>query len=921
MAVVEDDTVTRFDYTDTGYLAPFSLPSSSTLSDSELWLRDNFAAKIDYVAAPETGAIGGVIRFPGSYSGQITWGGGISVDGSSTPYVGISSSEYQTPLPRDQWVSFLFAWDAVSSEVWVDGALVDSFPVGGLESGSAPFIGAYDSSGNGNLRLIAVGGWDGVGDDWETIAGELAALVPIPPVEILSEITVPAPQVTVSLVSEDMWTDPEPTPLPTPGGSQTPPTPPAPVPPPLDVPDPAIYHVGELMPAPTLVDGWPQNWTASQKRDVLLGRLQIIVEGVDITWFGGVATPFPSWDRAEPFGAQFATITVPALSPFSPRPAWCREGANVLIRLVRPGLDPLVLFSGYYDTTGNSEPEGALTLKCIGTLYQADQQLRPPALTARPQDVGIVISDVLNSTVSRRFKTTSPVITGCLTGISGGWEPRLTGFVQELLATSIQDGKQWTVACDVDQPVIRLKDTDTVSFDIRLGQRGIDVDLESDSPPNVIFGEGVAADGGRWRNCKYPNWRPDDTPPYPGPGGQGMTVGYTDAQSSTGDGVSVWQRKVNRPVTGVLSQQDRVEWRRVQRSAGIQVDNFLGPQTWAATFGTGSNTGSLDGAFIAPLVYLPEVEPFLYSPDGDILGANPEYDSGQIRVEQKYDFGQGVSKTEGTRSAAEILARDSKPGLLGNITFTADPYQISKYQIREGMNGLVRGVPEAGGARDVKLHVSAVSYREDSVTVTVDEKARDYPTVEAVLDRERNATDPAQAIIKRLSRAKVGSDRPAFDAESPAGQVPRHAVFRGLWTVLRIPFGSYGTVARTEYKIDDSPFSLAVFAKPITASQLLSLVGNPLTASENPWDVNADALRDAGLLQAWGWARQPAGYFPMSYSTPMGEEQAPVTGRLEDDGEWEFYSESSPWLWVCEIAGGGTGAVQAQGRFWPGVDN
>lgn len=706
-------------------------------------------------------------------------------------------------------------------------------------------------------------------------------------------------------------------PAPTAGGSVTPPAPPEPQAPPAGLPEPVIRRLSEVMPAPELdARGFPIDWSPASVVNEPYGRLQVVVEGVDITYWNGMALPFPRWTRKEPFGPGDATIQVPQITAFHTLPGWCVPGAAVDIRLVRTDGTTRSAFAGVLAHFGHRADSGVFTLECLGVVFADDLQLRQPAFLTAPRDIGHVIADALNDTVSRRHDPIARVSTGCMTSVLGGWEPKVTGYTQQLLATAITHGKQWTVKCEDRTPVIAVKDTTTVSWTVANGARGIQVDLEQDwsQAPNVLYGEGISPDGGRWRNAMYPNWRPDQTPVFPMAPTQSMRVGTTDAQTTTGRGVSDWQAKVGLPVTGRYTQTERARCFQVQKAAGIQQDGTVGPQTWAATFGTGSNTGTLD-CFYMPIAFATQVMPRVYGPAGDDLGANPAYDPDVLRVEEKVDFGQGVTKAEGLRAGSELLARSINPGWAGTVSMRLDPQETSRFEVREGSNGVIRHFR----GQDLQVHVAQVEYGEQTVTATVDTNARDYPTLAAIRDRERNATDPAKARVKRLNRGSFTEARATFDAESPAGHVPRHALFGDLWTVVRIPMGSYGTVVRTELTTTGSasPFSVAVFDSPITAADLLSIVGNPLTAEANPWSEQADALEARGLLMSWGWAKQPAGYYPMDYTNPDGESFAPVTGRLVDDAAWEFSSTLAPWLWVAEIASAG---CFIEGRFWPGAD-
>lgn len=895
------------------------------------------SSAVDAVAMPATGACAMMVRYPASMlTVDGNWGGfgWLVTDWTNAFFMGLRSTG-SPPLPARQfgslytggefasetdasatdaaWHVWVLTWTPTTSALYMDGDLVAT-----ATDAPGDFTGALGTvmlSSSGypsapDLAYLAV--YDAAVDVAAVSAAIAAAHVGgSPSLEALGTITW-----TGTATLSDVPDIPD-TPVATPGGSVTPPEPPEPQDPPEGVPNSVLRRVSELMPAPTLdARGFPVNWAPTSVVDQDYARFQVVVEGVDITYYAGAPLPIPQWTRTEPFGSAEATIEVPQLTPFHALPAWCVPGANVDIRLRRLTGAILSRFAGVVSTFGHRADRGVFTLECHGVLFVDDLQLRAPAFLTTPRDIGAVIADVLTSTISRRHGAVAPVATGCLTSVLGGWEPRVTGYIQQLLSTAVTGGRQWTVKCPVRNPQIALKDTTTVSWTVSNGQRGVTVDLVQDwsQAPNVIFGEGVGSDGGRWRNAMYPGWRPDDTPAYPNSNpNQTMHLGSTDAGTTTGSGVSDWQRKVGILVTGRFTLADRASAYAVQAAAGIQFDGIVGPQTWAASFGTGSNTGTLD-CFYMPLAYSPQVMPRRLGPDGANLGANTAYNPDVMRVEDKIDFGDGVGKAEGTRAAREILAREIHPGWTGTIGLTLDPEECSRYEIQEGSNGRIRYF--RGGT--LVVHASQVSYGESVVTATVDTNARDYPTLAAIRDRERNATDPAKAKVKRLSSGSITEARATFDAESPAGHIPRHALFVNLWTVIRIPVGSYGSIVRAELATSGSahPFAVGIFDRPITAAGMLALVGNPLTAGSNPWSDQADALDAAGLLMSWGWAKQPAGYYPGEYSDPDGEGASPVTGRLLDDASWDYASTTPPWLWVAEIA---SGSCYIEGRFWQGV--
>src|SRR5690606_38053492 len=179
-------------------------------------------------------------------------------------------------------------------------------------------------------------------------------------------------------------------------------------------------------------------------------------------------TPMPSWSRTVPFGSYSATIELPQLTIFHQPPAWAVNGANVAIQMVKIDEEQpnVKLFTGVVMKAGRREDNRAFTLTCHGVMFGADLQLRVPGFATAPRDIGHVIADSLNAATSRRFDDIAPVTTGCMTSVLGGWEPLLSGYVQTLLATALTGGSQWTVKCADRSPVIELKDTTTVHWEI-----------------------------------------------------------------------------------------------------------------------------------------------------------------------------------------------------------------------------------------------------------------------------------------------------------------------------------------------------------------------------------------------------------------------------------------------------------------------
>lgn len=681
---------------------------------------------------------------------------------------------------------------------------------------------------------------------------------------------------------------------------------------PAGVPVPELVRRSRTWPAPTLTNGFPDPdvWKPTAETVQKLGYFQVVIGGVDRTWFRGVPITVGRWAKNQPFGDNTCSLNLPQVTIFERTGvgdlAWLRAGTGVEVyRRSTDGTVSVVRFEGFIPRLEAFERgrDGGLTVTLLGALYEADLTVHRPKFHYDVVDLGARIAEAMSGPVSRHYIAPAAAVTTIPTRKRGTLSSSALGFAQELLAlaTTADGTNQWTVDKDPGRrAVIRLKDRTTAHWSVTAGAPGVDLSLVEDwtGAANVIFGEGVAPDGCTWRNAKQPNFRADNAPPYP----------YASASTvinigTTGEGVRTWQREMANngyplAVDGFYGTEDAYQCRRLQQAAGIQGDGIVGPQTWAATFEVGSNVGDLDGAYIAALAYRTQVEPRLFNAQGADIGANPAYDPTAIRVERYINYGDGVSKRDATAHALSEIARFADPGWLGQITLVADPEEGTRFDIEAGQNLRLRHF--AGhGAPGLVLHIAGVDGDIESGTVglTVDSKARDLMAITAVQQRDREALSPGFTGLGHRPSTQ-SRDVASWDCENGSGIVPRHALFGGLWTVLRIPAGRAGTIARTTFTTTGpaSRFAVGVFSKAITANQLAGIVGNPL-AAEKSWTSQYDALVPFGWLIAWGDAGQAAGYFP-----GLSSDADAVTGRLVDDATWNYESDHAPWLWLAEYA-------------------
>ena len=682
-----------------------------------------------------------------------------------------------------------------------------------------------------------------------------------------------------------------------------------------------LRRQSHIMPVPTPdADGHirvSDPWTIIEG-DV--GVLHVVVSGKDFTYFRGAPTLVDEWSTAEPFGDASAQVTFPQLSPFDVTGtgdlAWLHPGAPVEIFLLDvDGTTRHRRFAGHFisDEGGSSEDAANNVWQAEGALFQADHVGNPVPTILDPTDIGTLISKSLNGVVSARFGSIANVTTGIKSRQRGSLGDSPIDYVQALLGTAWTDdaSSQWTVAKKPNthrQYLLRLKDRTTVHWTVTTGAPGVETALSRDllSTVTAVYGRGIGPDGYAWAGWCYPRFLDDDAPAYPySSGATVMSVGDTDAGTLTGHGVTDWQRRVNDlnltgnvPVDGVYNTSDVAVCRAIQGDYGLLVDGIVGPQTWAGTFAVGSGGGDLTGAYRRPLAIDPRVDPHLYTASGAIDGVNPAYDRSVIRVDRDEDFGAGTTKADATRSAIAELARDKFPGLTGTITLTSDPHEGSRFLIDEGNNVCVLGFR---GANPL-LHIADLkaSPQTHQVTITVDEHARDAMTIAAIMKDTRDAApDPARRPGAVNRRSRMDQDIAVqFDGESDGGRIPRHALYGGLWTVIRIPVSQMGQIAKLDIKTASpaAKFALALFGAPITPAHLVNLVGDPLSGT-NPFartEAKGIALDDLGLIEAFGAPGSAAGY-------GRGQEgTGTLTGQLIDTGGLSYISARPPWIWVAE---------------------
>lgn len=721
---------------------------------------------------------------------------------------------------------------------------------------------------------------------------------------------------------------------------------------PTEVDPPVGTHVADFdvvhvaLPNPTLVNGVPVGWTPTSVSRSKWGRYQVVIDGTDVSHYRDKRTRVLSYASNDPFGDADASLSFPQITEFDDLTTvpWWRKGAEVTIRRRHPDGTKTIVWEGIL-----ASEEPSRTAHCLGLLYQLDLYIQPRLFRDDPVDVGFRIAHAINHRAKHhgfRGAYCVNVETTFNTRETGVGDQLLTSFIQNILAvTQTAEGKQWTLALEhPHKPVVKLRryPDDGIDWTVDNGAPGVTPSLSRDytTEVNVEYGQGSDADC-YWENRKFPNLHSDTAPLYPltlpavfNPGdGQTGFDAFADELRDNGYDMDSGNTYSTADVDTVEDFQD---------DAGILVDGIVGPQTWAAAFQPGSHQGDLHGVWVKPLAEDKTVEPFLFNAQGAIVGDNPRWDNTKLRIEKMTLFGDRVPKHYGRAAAKQMLARDKTPGHVGTITLTSDPAEGSRRDIQAGQNIKLRRYH----GENLDFHIARAEWDESaqSMTLTVDTKARDLMTVASVHQRHRDIADPVGHPKTGWRTGLQVSDRVQWACEDGAGKIPFHAQFGGLWTVLRIPAGEFGQIAKINLAagsgltrgilndlLSDPPpdgyhgyavpgaskLALAVFSREVTANMLANLLGNPLalnSAGNNPWDDNADQLTDWGCQYAAGGPDQAGGFYP--HQDPGGGSSTGLTGRFVDAAGWPFESKHRPWLWVGIYT---TSTCYVGGRMYPGA--
>ena len=652
--------------------------------------------------------------------------------------------------------------------------------------------------------------------------------------------------------------------------------------------------------------------------EAVVGYPHLWIGGKDVTKFRDAPTLIGRWESETPAGDTVAAWDMPQLN------VWDVDGEDDLAFLypdapvtvgivteVSPGVKKVNrVWRGFYDAvrSGINGESRDFAYQAKGTLWQAQHQYLEPRQFTQPMDIWVLIARALNSVIARRWSLIPERPIGITTLTRGHRDQTVLERVQELLAEAVtDDGRQWTIhepAPGVIRPLLKPALT-SADVTVAVGTPGVHVALDRDQSTRVdaVLMRGIGRNNGGWANIFYPGVKLLRPPAYPNRDFRSINLGDTDADTDSGNGVRLWQRRMNETKKfdrlkedGVFGAKSRAVLLDAQRTWGILDDGSLGPQSWNRSFRRVGPGVDLTPRRL-PVAVKPWVLPRLYDSSGIDIGPNPLHDPTRVARWIAIDAGPGKSLADGRRLGRKIIQVYGEPHPHGTIVWEADPNETDRTKVRNATNVQVLG--DRGENPMVQVAATSVELQAGSddrpalyvVTSRVDAGGRDAMAVEDLLAQRRNAQpDPARrpSNPNRSSRA-VNDQRIPWDSESECGNLPRTAINgrRGLPSIIPVPFAEVGKLAGIELHAT-RPFSFGIFASiRITENKLLAAVGNPFGRS-GPWRTAWDQLEPYGIIEAWGEQGNRCGFSPHE----EGEDDAVFSGRFILNTPVDYWTEA-----------------------------
>lgn len=670
-------------------------------------------------------------------------------------------------------------------------------------------------------------------------------------------------------------------------------------------------------------------------------RHRVIVAGRDVTYLRGVETPRPAYQLVSPLLYGPGTLTLPQIAvPFETPGvgslAWLRKGATVILQ--RCNADDVVVDTDWVGIiTQFGVSGGSLTCTLDGEATgRAGLDYLPPPIFRRRNDLGFWAFSAIRD-LRLPFTPHGGPDTGIVAYNWGGQPP--LDHISELCAKAYpRGGAPWTLMPRSSDGVyvFTRKNTTTIHATVYFDDQLAVPDLTSDlaEEPNIIYATGVTPGGLRVKNGVYPGLQQGPAPRYPFTDGRTFSAGTTDADTDTGDGVTVMIWKL--VAAGYLDSDDRtgnydgpvtraIEALQDDAASGLTlVTGNMDPDAWAALYDLDVTGESLAFSHIEPMAQWRKTRKYQRTASGNVRALNPAYDPTILRVALPVDVGPGFTRPQIKEFAGSKLTDESDPNnWVGSVTLNGgavisgehnpgDPLDSSDLmqakRLRPGQN-LWAPLWDGG----TLFHIATVDVSADDVTtLALDTKARDSMEVWQIIQRNRESRgNPARLWLKDHRKSTMTQDS-VVEFDEVGGIINDGVTCAGdAWTVFPVVAGQEGTIARLRMHVSPArEYVVAVFGEKIDDGRLHRLVANPLSdAGTKRWSkANVQTELDQNvLLYSAGTHDAPCGYFPGAKASTgsttdddADTDPDPLTGKWQDDAGFAYRTPfGAPVLWVA----------------------
>lgn len=566
---------------------------------------------------------------------------------------------------------------------------------------------------------------------------------------------------------------------------------------------------------PTIVNGFPVNWTHTERYDDFFYIVGVKVwstdenDKTDITFFRNAPIKIQSWEMTDPFRDATAAILLPQCTGFDapwsdmvnetgPTDTWFLRG-NVNVDIYIYPCSTTQEVEGeqmvYHPLTGkktlyvhewnqgpvwegftfSADPSGdGWLLNCQGALYQLDRYYAKPIYPLRPKPIEEMI---------RRY-----------------FDPRRRGLrTKPLWFDTAGYTKVYT---DEDQSTFEAQGPRYVPTDIAIGQSWTGyLTRNTGSWSKVLtgyiaqqlgmmvldesWGEDITT-GDQWTITKAAGRVPM------------MTIRRYKKQAT----VVAWygQQGVKPRITQDANQAFNVQFLMGKGQDGTNWTNQVYP--------LGNKGGT---TFAAQEPAYPEAGPdSLYvgggyqgvDADGNIINndlltnydgyyADRERAKDQWVTENYFQLPDGISQQEGDKIAEGWVNKNSKPGWSGDILIqcdllTPDGDFYSKYWLQPGDVIVLKGFQgcweETEGIN--RFHIARVVVSGTDVTITVDTRFRDLLSIEQGRAQGRDSLTPINALRVGQRTAMIEDLAAPWDNTNGSGIIPRSSkgpIFNGTF--------------------------------------------------------------------------------------------------------------------------------------------